>query len=235
MQNLIAGRLNLHGFFKPYILTNKQSNPFEGLYEEYFSMNKILFFIMLCIITFLILYLKKSFIESNIAAFEILEERGELGIWHIFTTLQYFSIPVVYLYKFTVTAFILWIGCFLFGYKVIYSKLWGLTMLAEIIFFIPEILKTLWFILVQSDPNIWDVRAFYPLSLMHFFDYEMLNNAWHYPLKALNLFEVAYWFFLVYGVCFLSGKKLKTSYIIVFSSYVFWFLAWLGYYVIIYK
>ena len=190
---------------------------------------------MVCIITFLILYLKKSFIESNIAAFEILEERGELGIWHIFNALQYFSIPVVYLYKFTVVAFILWIGCFLFGYKVYYSHLWGLAMLAETIFFVPEILKTFWFILVQSDPTIWDVRAFYPLSLMHFVNYENVNNAWHYPLKALNLFEVVYWIFLVYGVYYLSGKKLKISFFIVFSSYVFWFIAWLGYYVIIYK
>ena len=190
---------------------------------------------MLCLITFLILYLKKSFIESNIAAFEIMEERGDLGIWHIFNTLQYFSIPMVYLYKFTVIAFIIWIGCFLFGYKVYFSHLWGLAMLAETIFFVPEILKTFWFILVQSDPSIWDVRAFYPLSLMHFFNFETINNAWHYPLKALNLFEVIYWIFLVYGVQYLSRKKLKTSFIIIFSSYVFWFIVWLGYYVIIYK
>ena len=108
-------------------------------------------------------------------------------------------------------------------------------MLAETIFFIPEILKTFWFVLIQSDPNIWDVRAFYPLSLMHFFNYENINNAWQYPLKALNLFEVFYWIFLSYGVYYLSGKRLKTSFIIVISSYVFWFLVWLGYYVIIYK
>lgn len=214
---------------------NSSINPMRGIFDEFYSIDKRVFFIFLCLITFLLLFIKKSFIESQIAAFEILEQRGEMGFYHLLNALQYFSIPIVYLYKFTVVAFILWIGCFMFGYKVFYSQLWQLVMFAEVIFFGAEILKIIWFIFIQTDPDIWDVRAFYPFSIINFFDYKEVGDAWHYPLKALNLFEVFYWGFLVYGVQFLSNKRKDISLYIVLSSYVLWFFLWLVFFILIYK
>lgn len=211
------------------------TNPLKGILDDYQSIDKRLFFVLVCLITFLLLYIKKSFIESQIAAFEILEQRGEMGFYHLLNAMQYFSIPIVYLYKFTVTAFILWIGCFMFGYKVYYSQLWQLTMLAECIFFIAEILKIGWFVFIDTDPEIWDVRAFYPFSMINLLDFRAIPDAWHYPLKALNLFEMAYWIFLVYGIQYLSRKRFDISIYIVLSSYVLWFLLWLIFFVLIYK
>jgi len=210
-------------------------NPLKGLFDDYLSIDKRFFFILVCTITFLLLFIKKNFIESQIAAFEILEQRGEMGFYHMINALQYFSIPVVYLYKFTVSAFILWIGCFLFGYKIYYSKLWQLVMLGECIFFIAEVIKIFWFLFIQTDPEYWDIRAFYPLSLMNLVYYGDVADKWHYPLKALNIFELIYWIFLVYGLQYLSGKKISVSVYIVLTSYVFWFLVWLGFYLIVYK
>jgi len=210
-------------------------NPLKGIFEEFTAIDKRLFFVFLCLITFLLLYLKKSFIESQIAAFEILEQRGQMGFYHFINALQYFSIPIVYLYKFTVIAFILWVGCFMFGYKVFYSKLWQLVMFAECIFFGAELLKIGWFVFIETDPEIWDVKAFYPLSLINLFDYREVPDAWLYPLKAINVFEVLYWAILVYGTQFLSRKRFDISLYIVLSSYVFWFFLWLIFFVLIYK
>ncbi len=210
-------------------------NPLKGIFEEFTAIDKRLFFVFLCLITFLLLYLKKSFIESQIAAFEILEQRGQMGFYHFINALQYFSIPIVYLYKFTVIAFILWVGCFMFGYKVFYSKLWQLVMFAECIFFGAELLKIGWFVFIETDPEIWDVKAFYPLSLINLFDYREVPDAWHYPLKAINIFEVLYWAILVYGIQFLSRKRFDISLYIVLSSYVLWFFLWLIFFVLIYK
>ncbi|MBR9998906.1 MAG: sulfate ABC transporter permease [Cyclobacteriaceae bacterium] len=212
-----------------------KANPLQGLFDDYQHIDKRLFFILVCLITFLLLFIKKSFIESRIAAFEILEQRGEMGIYHLINALQYFSIPLVYLYKFTVSAFILWIGCFLFGYKVYYSRLWQWVMLGECIFFIAEIIKIGWFLFIQTDPELGDIRAFYPLSLMNLMDFREVPDRWHYPLKAVNVFEIMYWIFLVYSIQFLSGKKYSVSLKIVLSSYVFWFMAWLGFFVLVYK
>lgn len=211
------------------------ANPVKGIFDEFTDIDKRIFFVFLCLITFLLLYLKKSFIESQIAAFEILEQRGQMGFYHFINALQYFSIPIVYLYKFTVIAFILWVGCFMFGYKVFYSKLWQLVMFAECVFFGAELLKIGWFVFIETDPEIWDVKAFYPLSVINLFDYREVPDAWHYPLKAINLFEVLYWAILVYGVQYLSRKRFDISLYIVLSSYVLWFFLWLIFFVLIYK
>ncbi len=211
------------------------NNPLKGIFDEFTAIDKRIFFIFLCLITFLLLYLKKSFIESQIAAFEILEQRGEMGFYHFINALQYFSIPIVYLYKFTVITFILWVGCFMFGYKVFYSKLWQLVMFTECIFFGAELLKIGWFVFMETDPEIWDVKAFYPLSLINLFDYREVPDAWHYPLKAINFFEVLYWVILVYGIQYLSRKRFDISLYIVLSSYMLWFFLWLIFFVLIYK
>ncbi len=216
-------------------MTVNYSNPMAGIFDEYKEIDKRFFFILVCLISFLLLFLKKTLIESHIAAFEILEERGQMGIYHAISALQYFTIPVVYLYKFTVTAFILWVGCFTWGYKVDYSRLWQLTMLAECIFFVAEFIKIIWFLVFSTDPDIWEVRAFYPFSLMNLFNYQDISASLHYPLKALNLFEVTYWVILIYGIQYLSGKKMSISVYIVSSFYIFWFLLWLAFYIIVYK
>jgi len=213
----------------------QKTNPLQGIFDDYQAIDKRLFFLLVCLITFLLLFIKKNFIESNIAAFEILEERGQMGFYHLINAFQYFSIPLIYLYKFTVSAFILWIGCFLFGYRVYYINLWQLVMLGECIFFIPEILKVGWFLFIQTDPELFDIRAFYPLSLMNLVDFKQVPDKWHYPLKALNIFEILFWAFLVYGIQYLSGKKYSVSLYIVLTSYVFWFLVWLGFFVLVYK
>ena len=214
---------------------NTSENPLQGIFDDFKAIDKRLFFVFVCLITFLLLYIKKSFIESQIAAFEILEQSGQMGFINFINALQYFSIPIVYLYKFTVIAFVIWVGCFMFGYKVFYSKLWQLVMLAECIFFVAEFFKIGWFVFVVTDPEIWDVKAFYPFSLMNLFNFREVPDAWHYPLKALNLFEVLYWIILVYGVQYLSRKRFDISLYIVLSSYILWFLLWLIFFVLIYK
>jgi len=123
----------------------------------------------------------------------------------------------------------------MFGYKVFYSKLWQLVMFAECIFFGAELLKIGWFVFIETDPEIWDVKAFYPLSLINLFDYTEVPDAWHYPLKAINIFEVFYWVIIVYGIQYLSRKRFDISLYIVLSSYVLWFFLWLIFFVLIYK
>lgn len=216
-------------------MTNKQFNIRKKFIEEWFDFNPVLFFILICVMSFVIVFLKKSFLIDEMAAFEILEERGEMGLFNMFYSLQYLVVPIFYGWKLTLTAFLLWVGCFMFGYKLTFKELWKLVLLLEIWFFIPEILKVLWFLIVDTDPNYWDVRAFYPLSMINFFDYENLHNRWHYALKALNIFEFIYWFLMVYGIYFLSGKKISYSYAIVFSSYVLFFLIWIVYYLVSYR
>lgn len=211
-------------------------NPTQGHEtKSIFGADKRLLFVLLCMLSILLLYIKKSFIENETAAFEFLLDRPEGAVLRMISALQFFSIPFVYLWKFTVIAFVVWVGCFLFGYRVTYVQCWGVVIGAEYIFLIPEVLKIIWFMTVASDPTIHDVRAFYPLSLMHFVDYAALDKRWAYPLRALNLFEVAYWFILVSGIQHYARKSVKTIWFIVASSYILIFFFWLVFYVVVYK
>ena len=213
----------------------KNEYPFVSIIKDLFEIKRIPFFFLLCLLTFLILFIKKTFIEYEITAFQILDERGELGMFKMISTLQYLSIPAVYLIKFTFIAFFIWVGCFGFGYRVTYSNCWHIVMVSEIIFILPELTKIVWFMFFETDPNFATVRAFFPFSLMNFFDFELVENKWHYPLKSLNLFEVLYWFLLVAGIYVKSQKIYKQSMIIGLFGYVIPFIFWLGYYTIIYE
>ena len=207
----------------------------EKFIEDWYSIDGKAFFIVLCLLYFAAFFIKGTFIIDGIAAFEILQERGEMWIMNLFFGLQYFSVPIFLAWKFTLTAFIIWVGCFLFGYRVTYAQLWKMVMIMELTFVVPELLKVLWFTVFETDPNYDDYVAYYPASLMNFFNYETLDAKFHYPFKALNLFEVIYWGLLICGVYWLSNKKLSTSAIIVCASYILFFLIWIGYFIIVYK
>lgn len=203
--------------------------------KSLFAAEKRLTFILLCVATFFLLYVKKVFIENETAAFEFLEDRPEGGILQLISALQFLTIPVIYLWKFTVIAFVIWVGCFMFGYRVTYSQCWGVAIVSEFIFIVPELIKIGWFLFFETDPSFNDVRAFYPLSLMNFADYYEIDKQYVYPLKALNVFEIIYWVLLVQGVHFFARKQKRVAWFIVLSSYVLIFLGWLVFYMIVYK
>lgn len=203
--------------------------------KSIFATDKKMLFVLLCLITLLLLFIKKSFIENETAAFEFLQDRPEGTILRLLSTIQFISVPLVYLWKFLVIAFVIWIGCFMYGYRITYWQCWGVVIGAEFIFFIPELLKITWFLTIETDPSYYDIGAFYPLSLMHFFDYYSIDPRWAYPLRALNIFEVIYWAVLVAGIHHYARKDKKTVWFIVLSSYVLLFLLWLIFYVIVYK
>lgn len=207
----------------------------EGETKSLFAADKRLLFILLCLCTLALLFIKISFIENETAAFEFLQDRPEGTILRIINSIKYFSIPFVYLWKFTVIAFVIWVGCFMYGYRVTYKECWGVVIGAEFIFLIPEVMKILWFMFVETDPDYHQISAFYPLSLMHFFDYYSIDRRWAYPLRALNLFEVAYWFLLVEGIQHYARKQKSVVWLIVTCSYILLFFLWLGFYVIVYK
>ena len=200
-----------------------------------FAVNRPLAFLLLCLVAFLLLFVKKSFIESETAVFEFLQDRPEGGFLQLVAALQFLSIPLIYFWKLTVVAFILWIGCFLYGYRVTYGQCWMVALVAEFLFLLPEGLKIFWFMVVDQDPSYHAIRSFYPLSLMHFFDENLADKRYAYPLKALNLFEVAYWGLLTWGIHLYARKKIKVAGFIVASSYVLFFLLWLLFYIAVYK
>jgi hypothetical protein len=209
--------------------------PLKSVVSDLLAIKRLQFFLLLCLISFLLLFIKKNFIEFEITAFQILDERGQLGLFKAISALQYFTIPIIYNTKFTFIAFIVWVGCFTFGYRVTYANCWHIVMVSEIVFVLPELIKIIWFLFVETDPDFARVKAFYPLSLMNFFNHETLGAKWHYPLKSLSIFELIYTLFIIAGIYLKSGKQYSQSVIIGVFGYVLPFLFWLVYYTLVYK
>lgn len=196
--------------------------------------DKRVMFLFICVSTLLLLFVKKSFIENETAAFEFLEGRPEGSVLAVRSAVQYFSIPLIYAWKFLVLAFVIWVGCFMFGYRVTYENCWRIVMASELIFYVPEIIKIVWFMAIETDPDFYRIKAFYPMSLMTFFDHTTLAARYHYPLKALNIFEPAYMVLLMLGVQHFSKRSFKNAFIIIMTTYLPIFIGWLIFYVIVY-
>lgn len=216
-------------------MTNQTNEIARRFREEWFNFNSFLFFALLCLISVSLLVFKKAFIIDGLAAFEILNERGESGVINMIFGLQYLSVPVFYLWKITITTIFLWISSFFFGYRLLYKQLWKLILAMEIFFFVPELIKIGFYLGGTENLSYWDIKAFYPLSVLSALDYTEIAPRWHYVLKSLNVFEPIYWFLLYFGVYALSNKKRKTSFLIVLFGYIIPFFAWLGFYAIVYK
>lgn len=200
-----------------------------------FATDKKLTFIILCLLSVLLLYIKKSFIEYETAAFEFLQDRPEGAVLRIISTLQFFSIPLIYLWKFTVIGFVIWVGSFMFGFRITFSQCWSVVMAAEFIFLIPEFLKIGWFMFIETDPSLPEIRAFYPLSMINLIDYTTIEKRYAYPLRALSIFEIFYVLIMVNGVHYYAKRQKQAAWWIVSSSYILIFVIWLIFYMIVYK
>jgi hypothetical protein len=203
--------------------------------EEIINFDKRIFFILLVAIFLIIRYLTYELILQSIPGHRILEGEGALTYFHIFNSLNYLLTPFSLLWKFTLTAFTLWIGGFMAGYKLSFRSLWQFTMVAEVIFILPELLRLLWFVGVVEPENFQEIESFHPLSLYSLLNSTQLDPKYHYPLKAINLFELAYWGVLVIGVHTISRKTFNHSLLIVLGSYTLCFFLWLGFYMAVYK
>jgi hypothetical protein len=215
------------------LINSLSSNGNEA--KSLFGADKRLLFVLLCLLSVLLLYIKISFIENETAAFEFLQDRPEGAVLRAINALKFVSIPLVYAWKFTVIAFVIWIGCFMFGYRVTYRQCWGVVIAAEFIFLVPEVLKIMWFMVVETNPAYHEIGKFYPLSLTHFVDFDNIDRRYGYPIRALNLFEVMYWFLLVNGIHFYARKDKKYVWLIVACSYILIFALWLLFYIAVYK
>ncbi len=198
-----------------------------------FSMKKRQSFLLLCFVTLVVLFVKKM-IENETAAFEFLADQPVGSFLYIRSALQYLTIPLIYAWKFTILGLVIWMGCFLFGYRVTFSQCWGIVIIAEFVFIIPELIKIIWFLFIQSDPNFYDFQSFYPLSVINLVDYREIPDEYKYPFKALSLFEILYWYILALGIKHYGKRGMKPAWTIVLAFYVPIFLLWLLFYIIVY-
>jgi hypothetical protein len=214
---------------------SQTSSPISQRIEANLDFDKRLFFLILVILYLLVRYVTNDLILQSIPGYEKLESEGSFMIFHIFNALNYLWTPFALLWKFTATSFVIWLGAFAFGYKAPFIRLWQFVMVAEFIFIFPELIKMLVYIKPSDSVSYEEIRDYYPLSLFSLVDPENVAPKYHYPLRAINLFEVIYIVFLIFGFHTVSRRTIAESTFVILFSYVLMFLLWLLFYSLVYK
>jgi len=144
--------------------------------------------------------------------------------------LGYAIIPLLILIRSGLVALSLSIGVFFYDMeqKIAFKHFFRVALIGEFILALVGYFKFGYFYFVKTDYTLQDLQQYYPLSYINFLDIKKLEPWLIYPLQTINLFEVAYFFVLVYGMHKLLKNKYWKSFEIVALSYGTGLAIWLG-------
>ncbi|EIM72182.1 hypothetical protein A3SI_19967 [Nitritalea halalkaliphila LW7] len=134
---------------------------------------------------------------------QMLEFRGR-WLW-----LTYLIAPFITFFKILIPASLVYLGFYLSNLKYPFSDVFKACVIAEFVFLLPVLSKILWFEFAEPSFTLEEFNSFYPLSLFSLFDSSLLEKWFHYPFKALNVFEIGYWFALAGSLAFGLGQEFK--------------------------
>lgn len=142
---------------------------------------------------------------------------------------SYLVLPITLLFKTLLVAGVVYLGLFFYkGKQFVFKSIWGLVLQAEFLFLVVPVCKICFFYFFQDNYTLQDIQYFYPLSALNIIGYEGLEPWYIYPLQTLNLFEVAYIFFLAYQIGKLVKSDLDFGLTVVLYSYVPALLFWVS-------
>lgn len=123
------------------------------------------------------------------------------------------------LLKVTYSAIWLAIAAVLVDWDFSFGEMFKFALIAELIFLVGAVIHFIWCLFFLEIDVISDVVGFYPLSVLNFFDAAQLEPWLVYPLRTLNLFEVAYCFFLIYLLRSRFQRSFNATAGLVFGAY----------------
>ncbi len=142
----------------------------------------------------------------------------------------YAVIPIVVLIRSSLVALCLSVGTFFYNmdhsYK--FKQFFRIALIGEFVLVLVGFFKLAYFYFIKTEYTLQDIQQYYPLSYIIFFDIEKLQPWLVYPLQTINLFEITYFFVLVYGLWKLMKNKYLKSLEIVAISYGSGLLIWIG-------
>ncbi len=138
----------------------------------------------------------------------------------------YALVPVLVLLRLVLVAACLSLCLYLGWGRFQFGACFRVAAVAETVSWLPMLAKLVWFLFVQTDYSLRDLHYFFPLSALSLFDAHTLDPWLIYPLQLLNVFEVAYWLVLAYGLVHIAGVSLERGMGLVASSYGSGLLLW---------
>jgi hypothetical protein len=203
------------------------------LQSTFIHTDKRLLFALWCLCSALFTYLAQSFFVTEELFYQSLGEQVAMErleqLWaesQKWAWVGYVALPVLYLLKFLLVSLCIVTGALMANIKISFKQVFQIALVAEVVFFVPILLRLGWFAFVQTDYQLAEMQYFMPLSLANLFDISKLEIWWVYPFQVANLFEVAYWFLLAYGLHLHTQREYPAMLQLVLSSYGSGLLLW---------
>ena len=173
----------------------------------------------------LITYVNNSFIYTDSFYYATLSDKLDISritemiaLQHKFQILGYLFMPVVLILKLWIIAGVLFTGLYLLQQEVNYKNCLKISLIAELVSVVAILVKTTW-LMIDKPGNAIDLQYFSPLSLTQLLHINNLPNYLFYPLQLFNVFEVAYWMVLAFGIMAFTHQRWAKSLRTVASSY----------------
>jgi hypothetical protein len=137
----------------------------------------------------------------------------------------YLFLPIIITLKYISISIIIFIGIKLFDININFKNCLKIVILADTIPLISSFSKALYFY-IYPPKNFDVIQNFNPFGLATLFKNDSIPKYLLYPIQQLNLFEVAYWIFLAYGLQTYGNIEFKKGLKITSLSYGVGLLIW---------
>lgn len=201
------------------------------------------YYLKVCIIVFfnfLLLVLFKFFINNNQLLYNFYSEQlAQDQIEQLIANqkkwewLGYAVVPLIVLIRTSLVAMVLSVGTFIYYIGEVehpkFKDFFGIALRGEFVLVLVGYFKFAYFYFFKTDYTLQDLQQFYPLSYTNFLDLSKIQPWLIYPLQTINLFEIGYFFVLVWGMWKLLRNDYWKSFEITVVSYGTGLLIWLGF------
>jgi hypothetical protein len=141
--------------------------------------------------------------------------------------LSYVLILPSLLLKIMYNAIWLCVAAVLTDWDFSFGDMFKITIVAEIVFLAGAVTHFIWCLLFLDVRVLSDVVGFYPLSVLNFFNIAEIEPWLIYPLRTLNLFEVAYCVFLTFLLMDRYKRSSKAAAGLAVGAYSVGLLLWI--------
>ena len=202
-------------------------------YHSFFSFDKRMFFVFLCICYAGILFINKEFILHDNLYFEALGEQLAYERIEKFLNdqkenawISFCIIPFFLLFKLFIISISIATGLLLANYKLSFKKIFQIVLIAEAIFIIPKAIKTAYFLFAKNY-TLKDIGNFDVWSALALVGRDNVPIWLTYPLSTFNIFEIAYWFILAFGLVLVIKRTYNEMFTLIITSYGTLMLVWI--------
>lgn len=192
------------------------------LYEKHFTFNNWYFILLFLLTLFLTSYVK--FVYLYIPVRDTVMESSPFILADFFVY-NFLLKVIAYSLRFFLITLLISVVLILFNQEVKLKKLLQLIIIAEFVFFLPDMIQILWFFLIESEYSLERYSDYYPLSLYAVMNYDLREGWSGIIFRYLNLFEILYVLVLYYGITYIYNlRSTITNLIILFGYGIFYML-----------